>query len=154
MPMGEFIAGLDRLMAPLMREAGVDYASEVEPENLVAHADADLLEQATINLLKNALDAVSGRLDAIVRLSCRLGDDHVAITVEDNGPGLACDDAETAFVPFFTTKAGGSGVGLTLSRQIALVHDGRLDHLPRAPTGAIFRLLLPRGGRESVTPTP
>ena len=143
--MGEFVEALDRLMTPLMREAGVDYASAVEPANLVVEADRDLLEQATINLLKNALDAVSGRAGSTIRLSCRLEDDHVTITVEDNGPGLTCDDTETVFVPFFTTKAGGSGIGLTLARQIALAHDGRIEHMRRAPTGAIFRLLLPRG---------
>jgi nitrogen fixation/metabolism regulation signal transduction histidine kinase len=143
--MGEFVEALDRLMTPLMREAGVDYASAVEPANLVVEADRDLLEQATINLLKNALDAISGRPGSTIRLSCRIGDDDVAITVEDNGPGLACDDAETAFVPFFTTKAGGSGIGLTLARQIALAHDGRIEHRRRAPSGAVFRLLLPRG---------
>ncbi|HLZ83206.1 MAG TPA: ATP-binding protein [Caulobacteraceae bacterium] len=143
--MGQFVGALERLMTPLMREAGVDYASEIEPANLVVQADRDLLEQATINLMKNAIDAVSGRPGAAIRLSCRLGDDDVAITIEDNGPGLAGDDAETAFVPFFTTKAGGSGIGLTLARQIALAHDGRIEHLRRAPSGAVFRLLLPRG---------
>jgi two-component system, NtrC family, nitrogen regulation sensor histidine kinase NtrY len=142
--MTPFVASLDRLMTPLMTEAGVDYASEVDPPDLVIDADRDLLEQATINLLKNALDAVSGRAEPAIRLSCRLGDEAVAITVEDNGPGLAGDDAETAFVPFFTTKAGGSGIGLTLARQIALAHDGRIEHQRRAPTGALFRLVLPR----------
>lgn len=147
-----FVDTLDRLMGPLMRDAGIDYTSETAPANLVVEADAELLEQATINLLKNALDAVSGRAGAAIRLSCRLTDDHVAITVEDNGPGLACEDAETAFVPFFTTKVGGSGVGLTLARQIALAHDGRVEHAPRVPTGAAFRLLLPRGHPAPGTP--
>jgi len=143
--MRNFVDTLDRLLNPLMRKGDVDYASDVEPANLSVEADADLLEQATINLLKNALDAVAGRVGSVILLSCRLVDDHVAIIVEDNGPGLARDDAETAFVPFFTTKPGGSGVGLTLARQIALAHDGRLEHMPRAPNGAVFRLLLPRG---------
>ena len=143
--MGKFVQGLDQLMAPLMREAGVDYGSQVDPADLILAADRDLLEQAVINLLKNSLDAVSGRPGAMIRLSCSLGDGdgQVAIAVEDNGPGLACEDAETAFVPFFTTKHGGSGIGLTLARQIALAHGGRLDHVRRAPTGAFFRLLLP-----------
>jgi nitrogen fixation/metabolism regulation signal transduction histidine kinase len=141
--MASFVASLDRLVTPLMTQAGVGYASEVDPPNLVVDADRDLLEQATINLLKNALDAVSGRPGSAVRLSCRLGDEQVVIAVEDNGPGLACDDAETAFVPFFTTKAEGSGIGLTLARQIALAHDGRIEHQRRNPTGAVFRLVLP-----------
>jgi C4-dicarboxylate-specific signal transduction histidine kinase len=144
-PMRDFVEALDRLMTPLMRKAGVEYASEVEPETLSVEADADLLEQAAINLLKNALDAVSGRAEPVIRLRCSLVDDQIAITVEDNGPGLACDDPETAFVPFFTTKVGGSGVGLTLARQIALAHGGRIEHLRRAPNGAVFRLLLPYG---------
>ena len=150
--MSQFVGTLDRLMTPLMSEAGVAYESKVEPSNLVVEADLDLLEQATINLLKNALDAVSGRPGSTIRLSCRPSDDHVAITVEDNGPGLACDEAETAFVPFFTTKAGGSGIGLTLARQIALAHHGRIEHIRRAPTGAVFRLLLPH--RDPTSPAP
>ena len=71
------------------------------------------------------------------------GEDGAEITVEDNGPGLSAADAEAAFTPFFTTKATGSGVGLTLARQIALAHGGRIEHEPRAPHGAVFRLRLP-----------
>lgn len=142
--LSEVIAGLDRLMAPLMSAAGVAYASRVTPPGLKLMADPDLLEQALINLLKNALDAVRGQEGAAVRLTCAAGEDHVAIVVEDNGPGLAVDDPETAFVPFFTTKAGGSGVGLTLSRQIALAHGGRVEHARAEPHGAVFRLVLPR----------
>lgn len=142
--LSEVVAGLDRLMAPLMGEAGVAYSSQVAPASLKLPADPDLLEQALINLLKNALDAVRGQDGGAVRLSCLAGEDHVAIVVEDNGPGLAVDDPETAFVPFFTTKAGGSGVGLTLSRQIALAHGGRIEHARAVPHGAVFRLVLPR----------
>ena len=145
MAISRFVGALDRLMTPLMSAAGIDYASEVEPADLMVEADAELIEQAMINLLKNALDAVTGRRGAMIRLGCRLNADHVAMTVEDNGPGLLCDDAEMAFVPFFTTKADGSGVGLTLARQIALAHGGRIEHMRRAPTGAVFRLLLPLG---------
>jgi len=140
---GELARGLDGLLAPLMAEAGVDYHSVVEPAGLVLHADPDLIEQALINLLKNALEAVHGRPGAAVRLGCRVEDDQAVLIVEDNGPGLPDGDPETAFVPFFTTKAGGSGVGLTLARQIALAHGGRLDHAPRPSGGVTFRLCLP-----------
>lgn len=142
--LSEVVAGLDRLMAPQMAEAGVAYASRVSPQGLKLTADPDLLEQALINLLKNALDAVRGRDGAAVRLTCAAGEEHVALVVEDNGPGLAVDDPETAFVPFFTTKAAGSGIGLTLSRQIALAHGGRIEHARAEPHGAVFRLVLPR----------
>ena len=141
---GEVAAGLDALMAPAMAEAGVDYASVVSPSGLAFSADPELLEQALINLLKNALEAVRGRDGAAVRLGLRLEDSgETAIVVEDNGPGLPQGDPETVFVPFFTTKAGGSGVGLTLARQIALAHGGQLTVAANAPRGAVFELSLP-----------
>ncbi len=59
-----------------------------------------------------------------------------------DGPGLA-GDPELAFTPFFTTKAGGSGIGLTLARQIAVAHGGGLEHSARAPSGSVFSLTLP-----------
>jgi two-component system nitrogen regulation sensor histidine kinase NtrY len=143
--LAELVARIDVLMAPLMTTAQVSYASRVEPPQLRIEADPDLLEQALINLLKNALDAVRGRPDAAVALSARLTETELVIVVEDNGPGLPQGDTEAVFVPFFTTKPGGSGVGLTLSRQIVLAHGGRIEHARRDPHGAIFRLVLPAG---------
>ena len=139
----DLAASLDKLMAPMMAEAGVDYASRVTPPRLSLSADRELIEQALINLLKNALEAVRGHPSPAVRLAIRQDEDQLALIVEDNGPGLPADDAEAAFVPFFTTKAGGSGIGLTLARQIALAHGGRLEHAPRPGGGAIFRIWLP-----------
>jgi nitrogen fixation/metabolism regulation signal transduction histidine kinase len=139
----DLVAGLDRLLAPHLAQAGIDYRSRVEPAGLILLADAELLEQALINLLKNACEAVGGRHGAAVRLACRIDGDRAVLTVEDNGPGLPEADPEAAFVPFFTTKPGGSGIGLTLARQIALAHGGRLEHAPRPGGGAVFRLSLP-----------
>jgi two-component system nitrogen regulation sensor histidine kinase NtrY len=139
----ELAGNLDRLMAPMMAEAGVDYASRVSPPRLSLSVDRELIEQALINLLKNALEAVRGRDAPAVRLAIRLDETQLALVVEDNGPGLPQDDPETAFVPFFTTKPGGSGIGLTLACQIALAHGGRLEHAARPGGGAIFRIWLP-----------
>ena len=149
--MATFIGRLDQLMTPRMNEAGVGLTSTVVPANLTLDADPDLLEQAVINLLKNALEATAGQRDSAIRLTCRLDGALVAISVEDNGPGLADDDPETAFTPFFTTKLGGSGVGLTLARQIALAHGGRLDYARRASGGARFTILLPYAGQDGPT---
>jgi nitrogen fixation/metabolism regulation signal transduction histidine kinase len=146
--MAPLAARLEQLMAARMRDAAVVYANEVSPPNLSVEADLDLLEQALINLLKNAIEAVSGRPGARVRLLARSEAGGVSISVEDNGPGLADEDPEAAFTPFFTTKPGGAGVGLSLARQIALAHGGRLDYARRAGGGASFTILLPTAGQD------
>ncbi|MGH6909097.1 MAG: sensor histidine kinase, partial [Phenylobacterium sp.] len=144
-PATELVGRLDRLAAAMIGADAIGYTSAVHPAWLKLNADPDLLEQAAINLLKNAVDAVRGRPGARVHLSCTLDEEQTALTVADNGPGLPAGDPEGVFVPFFTTKAGGSGIGLTLARQIALAHGGRLEHRAGAPQGAVFQLLLPAG---------
>ena len=140
----EVMRSLDQLAAAMIGAEPIAYSSAVQPSWLTLEADPDLLEQAMINLLKNAVDAVRGRDGGFVRLTCTLEEDQVALTVADNGPGLPADDPEGVFVPFFTTKDGGSGIGLTLARQIALSHGGRLEYRAAHPHGAIFQLLLPQ----------
>ncbi len=140
----DLVRALDRLAATMIGDDAIAYSSTVQPSWLTLDADPDLLEQAAINLLKNAVDAVRGRPGAKVRLTCTLEEDQVALTVADNGPGLPLADPEGVFVPFFTTKEGGSGIGLTLARQIALEHGGRLEHRAATPHGAVFHLLLPQ----------
>jgi two-component system nitrogen regulation sensor histidine kinase NtrY len=143
-PAAEVMRSLDQLATAMIGAEPIAYSSAVQPSWLTLEADPDLLEQAMINLLKNAVDAVRGRDGGFVRLTCTLEEDQVALTVADNGPGLPADDPEGVFVPFFTTKDGGSGIGLTLARQIALSHGGRLEYRAAHPHGAIFQLLLPQ----------
>jgi two-component system, NtrC family, nitrogen regulation sensor histidine kinase NtrY len=142
---GPFAAGLERLMRGVMEEKAVAFRSRVEPEGLVLRADPELLEQAMINLLKNAIEAAAGGQDPRIELSCRAGDGRVVLSVSDNGRGLPETDPEQVFTPFFTTKAGGSGVGLSLARQIAQAHGGALTARRNNPTGATFTLSLPMG---------
>jgi len=145
-----FVAGLGALTRGLAADRGVAWESTVEPPELTFQADPELLEQAVLNLLKNALDAVASKPDGSVRLICGRENGAAFITVVDNGPGLTPAQAEAAFAPFFTTKPDGSGIGLSLARQIALAHGGRLEHLAPSRGGAAFRLLLP----ETAVATP
>lgn len=117
----------------------------VESPDVTLRADADQLEQVLINLLRNAADAAlsepAGR-EPTVEVQWHLKVDQFVLTVRDNGPGLS--DTGNLFVPFFTTKPGGSGIGLALCRQIVEGHDGTLTLANRADgRGAEAVLRLP-----------
>ncbi len=109
--------------------------------SLVIQADPDQLEQLLINLLRNAVDA-SLTTKGNVTLSWQRTGLFLEVKVEDEGPGIA--NTSNIFVPFFTTKPGGSGIGLVLSRQIAEGHEGSLvlENRPTG-TGCVARLRIP-----------
>lgn len=119
---------LDLLMRTDLEERGVSFTTTVAPQGLQMRADSDLLEQALINLIRNARDAleVSNKKEIVVHASVNARN-HVEISVTDTGPGMAPDVAEKIFVPFFTTKENGAGIGLSFSRQIMLAHRGTID---------------------------
>jgi nitrogen fixation/metabolism regulation signal transduction histidine kinase len=143
---------LARLPRPNMREVDLQAlvervarleirkAIQIEPGVPVAvHADPDQLEQLLINLMRNAVDAAL-ETGGAVRVGWQQNSHRVSLYIEDEGPGLA--NVSNLFVPFFTTKPQGSGIGLVLGRQIAEAHGGTLTLEPRA--GA-------KGARATVT---
>lgn len=101
---------------------------QVEPEDLIVYADENLITQVVLNLLKNAMQAIGGeREDGLVEIKAFTNDDEaVIIQVSNNGPTIPPEEAEHIFVPFFTTKEGGSGVGLSVSRQIMRLSGGSI----------------------------
>lgn len=125
------VAALEGRMTVLVHEG---------PHTLLK-ADGDQLEQLLINLVRNAVDAALPSGGAVA-LSWSEVASGIEIRVEDEGPGLP--SGGNLFVPFFTTKPGGSGIGLVLSRQIAEAHGGSLRLEPRQPRGATAVLNLPR----------
>jgi signal transduction histidine kinase len=134
-------ARIERLLADELMARGIAFVVRVDPEPLEVVADGELLDQALINLLRNAMQALAGRPDARIVLSAfRDPDNRTVICVTDNGPGIAPDLRETVFVPFFTTKREGTGIGLTLARQIAAVHGATLELSETEGGGATFSL--------------
>lgn len=137
----EVVERMSRLMAPALAEKRIRFETLVLPPSLEMSADPDLLDQVLINLLKNAVEALAGQEDAGVRLTAFLDEGgRVAIQVIDNGPGIPPDIAERIFVPFYTTKRDGSGVGLSLARQIMLAHGGSIGAAKADGGGTVFTL--------------
>jgi two-component system sensor histidine kinase PilS (NtrC family) len=104
--------------------------------------DADQLRQVLWNILRNALQAAGGRGKVEVRTESR--PESVAIHVADTGPGIPSDELKNLFVPFYTTKTGGTGLGLPISRNIVLAHGGDITVESAPGGGARFSVILPR----------
>lgn len=116
--------------------------SAVDP-TLRVMAERVRLEQVLVNLLQNAFEALEAVPHPEVRIAVEARDGEVAITVSDNGPGLAPDVAENLFLPFVTTKPRGVGLGLVISRDIAAQFGGKLTVDSRPGEGAAFTVILP-----------
>jgi signal transduction histidine kinase len=116
----------------------------IDPAGLAVDADPDLVAQVLINLLRNAAEAATSTAETpqVSLTATSLKGGRIAIDVIDNGPGIPEALRQDVFLPFFSTKAEGTGVGLSLARQIALAHGGALTCEPVAPHGTRFRLLL------------
>jgi C4-dicarboxylate-specific signal transduction histidine kinase len=114
---------------------------KVDPALLDVYADRDLLEPVLMNLLRNALQATKDVDDPGVNLRGHLNRrGNVAIELSDNGPGIPDELAKKIFVPFFTTKEEGSGVGLALARQVMTAHSGFIRVGQSSSGGAKFTL--------------
>ena len=131
-----------KLATQKWQENGIKFIAKIEPRDLEVFADMDLLVQILINLLNNAEQALSKINNPMVIVQAALHPrGHVVISVGDNGDGVAQDIAEKVFVPFFTTKRDGSGVGLALTRQIMVMHGGNVRLGQNELGGAQFDLI-------------
>lgn len=135
---------LDALFRAADDTEGIAFEARVEEALPPLDADPDLMSQVLINLLRNAADAARGHgASPRVTLSfARTGSGRTRIEVEDNGPGVPEKLRQDIFLPFFTTKAKGTGVGLSLARQIVLAHRGSINIDSGAEGGALFRIVI------------
>ncbi|MFG6414559.1 sensor histidine kinase [Roseateles sp. DC23W] len=143
-PLQQLLQAVQRLVEPAWAAAGGTVAVSVEPASLALRTDAAQLEQVLINLAQNALQACAGRpqgespqLSIEARLSRGA---RLRLTVADNGPGVAAGLEGRIFTPFFTTREGGSGVGLAVVRQLVHGLGGTVRHARRPGGGACFVL--------------
>jgi nitrogen fixation/metabolism regulation signal transduction histidine kinase len=130
-----------RLAAAEWQDHRVSLTSHVEPSGLYVYADRDLLEPVLLNLLRNAWQATKGEERPTIELRGRMNRrGNTVVEIIDNGPGVPEDIATKIFVPFFTTREGGSGVGLALARQVMIAHGGFIRLNQHGGNGATFSL--------------
>jgi two-component system nitrogen regulation sensor histidine kinase NtrY len=141
-PVKELFSRVEKLMQANIKKKAIRLRIDVDPQTLELTADPELIEQVLINLLLNALHAVGGRKKAKIDLNAHLdGRGRICIQVKDNGPGIAAENLEKIFIPFFSTKEGGSGIGLSLSRQIMRLHRGSITVHSETQNGSVFTLI-------------
>lgn len=129
----ELLEHTANLMKVEIRKANVDFTWEVSSKDLTINADEELMEQVLINMVKNAIEAAAEKKTPEVRLIGSTDSEGiVTIKIKDNGQGIEPEALERIFIPFYTTKKTGSGIGLALSQQIMQLHDGTLtvDSVP------------------------
>jgi signal transduction histidine kinase len=124
---GDLIGRVVVLFSSLENSKNVQLEVNVKDPDIKIFADQNLISQVLINLLKNAIEANHDNPDAVINISAVIDNNQrPEICISDNGPGISPENIDEIFVPFFTTRQKGSGIGLSLSKQIMKVHGGNL----------------------------
>ncbi|MEQ8245833.1 MAG: ATP-binding protein [Fulvivirga sp.] len=118
---------ISQLLKIEIRKSKIDFSYKIDPSEMMLYVDEELIEQVLINLIKNAIEALENTENPQIQLKAELNElNNPKITITDNGPGIVMEALEQVFIPFYTTKKTGSGIGLSLSRQIMQLHNGTL----------------------------
>lgn len=129
------------LLRPKLDKFEVRCSCKVFPEELMLLADPDLVDQVIINLMLNAIDAVKEQPDPQISIVASTNlNNRITIDFADNGTGITPDLMDKIFMPFFTSKKEGSGIGLSLSRQIMQMHKGAISVKSKPAEGTVFTL--------------
>jgi signal transduction histidine kinase len=129
------------LLKPKLEQLNIQCSCKVFPEDLMLLADPDLVDQVVINLMLNAIDAVKDQPHPKLSIVASLNlNNRITIDFADNGYGIKPDLMDKIFMPFFTSKKEGSGIGLSLSRQIMQMHKGAISFKSKPGEGTVFTL--------------
>ncbi len=135
------------LMEQECLKSHIKLETRLEPQSLIITADREMIEQVLINMIKNAMQALMEMNEEensnkfILLVAKQNADNRPVITIQDNGPGIDDEAMERIFIPFFTTKRTGSGIGLSLSRQIMRQHKGTVTAYSKPGAGTSFNLV-------------
>jgi signal transduction histidine kinase len=138
----ELFDRITKLYQTKFKESGVQVEKQIVPPDINIEADLELIEQVIINLILNALEAMHETPDpklSIIALKNESG--HIQISISDNGTGISHEVREKIFLPFYSTKPNNSGIGLSLSQQIMMLHHARLEVSTGPGNGATFKMI-------------
>lgn len=137
----DLFENLHHLMQPTLDQKHIELDILLIDPDLSLEADTNLIEQVLINLVVNAIEAVKDREEPLITLSANAGSNgRPIIKVSDNGMGMSPEVMENIFIPFFSTKKNGSGIGLSLCKQILLLHKGNIQVQSMEGVGTAFYL--------------
>ncbi len=136
----DLLENLQTLMQPTFDQKNIEFEIILKDLELKLEADTNLIEQVLINLITNAIEAVNEIPTPKIILSALLENYKTIIKVTDNGKGIALELQEQIFIPFFSTKKSGSGIGLSLCKQIMLLHKGNIQLQSIVGQGSVFIL--------------
>lgn len=137
---GDLFETIHQLMLPTLERRNIEMEIVLRDPRMEFEADVNLLEQVLINLVVNAMDAVKEKEQARIVLSAARDNNKTIIKVADNGGGIAPELLDKIFIPFFSTKKSGSGIGLSLCKQIMLLHKGSIQVQSVEGEGTVFTL--------------
>lgn len=142
-PVASLLKNIKLLVEEELKQANITCKMSITPENLEIYADGQLLEQVILNMIKNSAHSLEGKEDATISLKAYLNKrGRPTIQVIDNGKGILPDVLDKIFIPFFTTKPNGSGIGLSLSRQIIRLHNGSIHAQSEPDKETVFTITL------------
>lgn len=139
---GELLHEVIQLLQTDLVSLGVLWELSVKPETLTSKVDSGQIQQVLINLVKNASESFSNQTNRVISLSAYQNDNLTMIEVADNGDGIEPEAIDNIFIPFYTTKKTGSGIGLSLSRQILQQHGGQLNVVSQVGKGTVFTMVI------------
>jgi signal transduction histidine kinase len=143
---GELIADAVKLVEMEIRNVNIRVESAISPDLPRVFGDGIQIQQVVLNLTRNAIEAIeeAGIANSVIKVGVvATAENEIAVSVADCGPGISPEDAEHIFDPFYSTKGGGLGVGLSISRAIVEAHGGRLSLAPNKGGGCVFQFTLP-----------
>ena len=136
------LQNLQELLSGDCKENHITFTLTCQPESIDMNGDKNQLSQVLLNLLKNSMQALEGKTDGTISIYAQQ-DDHISIDITDNGPGILPELQEKVFIPFFTTKSEGTGIGLSLCKQIIRNPGGHIAIQESQPGKTVFHIDIP-----------